>query len=348
MTKEGSVSEALVAFGEHARTGQRGDETLVRANVGGRFLAADVLLTRRKNECLTLTAFKIHSLSDVAASGRADRNFVVVVVADGKDTKAWASEVCSQGQVLTFGHEHVRAFLTKVNWSLECFLSQQHRIDDSDGFNIVSTDCVCQSVHVFEDTQRVDLGESDGTDARSGFEFGFEVFEINATSGAIDLIGFNFKACFNRQGLEHFQIGWIDAFAHESGGGVFHQALSAQERLEETGGAFVERSVHGFKARELRNQRLVDPESLQCALRSLGLIRSIGSGQSTDRADLTHDRFRFINRQTIRDEVGFRFIFSGELVDVSDEFFVAQGLREIQGTVKFLILADVSVEVFEV
>ena len=319
------------AAGEDGRTGDRGDERLIGADVRRGLVFANVLLAGGHDHHDAISTGIVLGLADKATGGLADFVLLVGVMADGEEAEARAAEVGADGEVLAFADEHVGAGTSVLGRGLEAAGGEEHWINDRDGLHTGVGAGVGERVDVLEQAEGVDLREDDGGellaearggggDARGGQAAGVFIGsqEFQFHRGVRDVCAEDFEVAGQKVGGDEHRIRFGVAHADGADGG-----------FEERAGAFVERGVDGFEAGQLSDRGLVNPVGDQCALRALRLVGCVGGRQVTDGADVADDLVGPVDLEAITEEGGLDRVLLREGLHAIREGLVLQLVGEI-------------------
>ena len=106
--KERHLAQAMLTQQAHIHGGSQRHQSLVRANVGGGFFAADVLLAGGEGQNITLASLLIHRFTHQPAGQFADK-----FLAGGKNAQVRAAKGKRDAQGLAFANHDIRAEFTR-------------------------------------------------------------------------------------------------------------------------------------------------------------------------------------------------------------------------------------------
>ncbi len=101
---------AFFAAGENRRTGDRGDERLVGADVRCSFVFTNMLFAGGHHHDDTIASGIVLGLTDETSRGFAYFVLLLGVMTDGKDAKSGSAKISTDSQVLAFADNDVGPF----------------------------------------------------------------------------------------------------------------------------------------------------------------------------------------------------------------------------------------------
>ena len=294
---------------------------MVRADVAGRFLAANVLLAGLQREYPAAFAVAVGRFADESAGDLAE---VFLLAAAGEDTEVGSAEAERHTETLPLGHGDVR---TVVAGPLQK-----------------------------ADTNRIEAGDEHGPDLPRGFPNGLHLLQVAEEVGALSdhanrvvvdggLHIVRVQETIRRReflhaaiqvrhiGMKRLAVLGVNALGDEHFAGAAGDAEGHEHGLGDGRAAFVERGVCHFEARELGHHRLKFEDGLQRALARFGLIRRVRCVELAATRDGIHDARNEVIVGTAAEEadgIASSPILGREGVHVPRQFHLRQRRRDVE------------------